>query len=305
MLVQNNSMIIPMKPSSTLPPASSQIFLRQTSSSFPAYILTSIDEDHLSNRYYHSFLDDPSTLSISISSLEYNTTTKFSKWIKHIVEPIAQTLIEFFYGVRRNVTIEQEIVNNLVYCILKNINCPLIHNVTNQSTGHTFDSFNEASLPFSINTYPSLTTPTFPFVQNILSYFLRDREYDAYNLTETACKEHESNDSFCSYAYVGGYTPSIISKESFPGYCVRSYSRSVSSTSPAFSIDNYDLSETMYPAWTESRWTRVRLRLFVIPTRTHEIITLVIGILLLSISFIVLVILRYYTNISLLQPSSS
>ncbi|CAF4397146.1 unnamed protein product, partial [Rotaria magnacalcarata] len=79
----------------------------------------------------------------------------------------------------------------------------------------------------------------------------------------------------------------------FSGYCVRSYSRSVSSMSPAFTIDNYDLSQTTYPVWTESRWSTISLRLFIIPTRKHEIVTLVIGILLLSTSFVVCLILRY------------
>jgi hypothetical protein len=299
-------MINPITSDPSLPPASSQIFLRETSSSsFPAYILTSASQRQLSNHYYHSFFDDPSTLGINVSSLEYNTTTEFSEWIKAIVEPLAQTLIESYVGITKNITIEQEIINNLVYCILKNINCPLIQNVTNQSTGNSFKSFDQTSLPFTINTYPTSPTPTFPFVQNVLGYFLRDRAYDARNLTETTCKEQGNNDSFRSYRFVGGYKPSIISGQNFSGYCVRSYLRFVQSSSPAFAIDKYDLSKTTYPAWTESRWTVISLRLFIIPTKAHEIVTLVIGILLLSISFIVFFVLRYYTKISLFQPSSS
>ncbi|CAF3704592.1 unnamed protein product [Rotaria socialis] len=305
-LKQNNPMIVSAMPDSPLPPASSQIFLRETSSSsFPAYILTSNHENELSNHYYHSFFDDPSTLAINISSLEYNSTTEFSQWVKRVVEPFAQTLIEFFVGSTMNVTIKQEIINNLVYCVLKNINCPLIHNVANQTTGNGFDPFNETSLPFSINTDPISSTVTFPFVQNILSYLLRDRMLDTMNLTEKACEQLSKNDTFRSYTYVGGYTPSIMSDAFFSGYCVRSYSRSVSSMSPAFVIDNYDLSQTTYPVWTESRWSTISLRLFIIPTRKHEIVTLVVGILLLLTSFIVCLILRYYTKISLLQPSSS
>jgi hypothetical protein len=300
-------MIVPIPLDSPLPPASSQIFLRQTTSSyFPAYILTSTDQNQLANHYYHSFFDDPSTLGINnISALEYNTTTDFSQWIKGLVEPLAQTLIEFYTGTSNNVTIEQEIINNLVYCILKNINCPLIRNVSNQSIGNSFASFDQTSLPFSINTYPTSTTPTFPFVQNILSYFLRDRIYDTKNLTETTCKELANNDSFSSYSYVGGYLPSIMPGQSFTGYCVRSYMRYTDSSSPAFAINNYDLSQTTYPQWTESRWSTISLRIFIIPTRRHEIATLIIGILLLSTSFIVFFILRYCTKMSLLQPSSS
>ncbi|CAF1291372.1 unnamed protein product [Adineta steineri] len=237
---------------------------------------------------------------------QYNTTTEFSQWIKSIVEPLAQTLLDSYVGNNiTNVTIEQEIINNLVYCVLKNVNCPLIHNVSNQSIGNSFDAFEQTSLPFSINTYPTATTPTFPFVQNILSYFLRDREYDKQNITETKCLEQKNNDTLRLYRYVGGYAPSIMPEQNYSGYCVRSYLRYASSSSPAFSIDNYDLSQTTYPAWTESRWTTFTLRLFIIPTRTHEIVTLVIGILLLSISFIVFSILRWYVKLDLLQPSSS
>ncbi|CAF4237063.1 unnamed protein product, partial [Rotaria magnacalcarata] len=115
--------------------------------------LASINQNQILNRYYHSFFDDPSTLSINISTLEYNTTTQVSQWIKQIVEPFAQTLIESLVGVNKTVHIKQEIINNLVYCILKNMNCPLIHNVTNQSVGNTFQPFDQTSMPFSINTY--------------------------------------------------------------------------------------------------------------------------------------------------------
>jgi hypothetical protein len=299
-------MIIPISSNSTLPPASSQIFLRQTSlSKFPAYILTSTNQNQLENHYYHSFFDDPSTLSINISTLEFNTTTNFSEWIKSIVEPLAQTLIESFVNITKNVTIEQEIIDNLVYCIFKNINCPLIQNITNQSTAKSFESFDQKSLPFSINTYPIATTPTFPFVQNVLSYFLRDRAYDTLNLTETTCNNYANNDSFRFYRYVNGYSPSIVSGRIYSGYCVRSYIQSADSSSPAFSISGYDLSQTTYPQWTESRWSTISLRLFIIPTRTHEIVILVIGLLLLIIPFIACFLLRYFTKISLLQPSSS
>lgn len=298
-------MIIPSSSDSILPPASSQIFLRQTSSRFPVYILTSANQSHLSNHYYHSFFDDPLTLSINMSTLDQNTTTEFGLWIKTIVEPLAQTLLEFYTNSTKNVTIEQEIINNLVYCIFKNINCPLIQNITNQSIASSFQTFDQTALPFSVSTYPIYTTPTFPFVENILSYFLRDRTFDTYNLTETACDDYGKNDSLRFYRYVNGYLPSITAEPIYAGYCVRSYIRYADSGSPAFAIDNYDLSKTTYPQWTESRWSNLSLRLFVIPTQKRETITLVLGILLLCSSFLGFLLLRCFTNMSLLQPSSS
>ena len=292
-------------PQTPLPPASSQIFLRESSSSsFPAYVLTSTNENQLFNRYYHSFLDDPSTVSIDISTLEYNTTTELSRWIKRFIEPFAQTLLDSL-GVKKSVTIKQEILDHLIYCILKNINCPLIHNVTNQSIGKTFQTFDGTSMPFSINTYPVSTTPTFPFIQYVLGYFLRDRTLDIENLTDVTCRERATSDSFHSYIYVDGYPPSIDGERIYPGYCIRSYIRSVSSISPAFVIKNYNFSQTTYPIWTESRWTTVSLRIFIMPSHRHELLTLILGLALFLISFLFLFYLRYYTKISLFQPSSS
>ena len=266
-LLRNNPLVNSISPNSPLPPASSQIFLQQTSSaSFPAYILSSADDNQLTNRYYHSFFDDPSILSIDLSTLEYNTNTQLSQWIKRIVEPLAQTLLESYVGTKKTVIIKQENINNLVYCILKNINCPLIHNITNQSVGQTNQPFDQTPMPFTINTYPISTTPTFPFIQYVLSYFLRNRSYHSQNFTQTTCRERASNDSFCSYRFVGGYLPSINNQQSFSGYCIRSYLRSVQSISPAFIIENYDLSQTKYPAWIESRWTTISLGLFLIPS---------------------------------------
>ena len=291
---------------SPIPPASSQIFLRQTSSAdFPAYIFTSINQSQLQNHYYHSFFDDPSTVNINLTNLEYNSTTDFSQWIKDFVEPLAQGLLLSIVGKNKTLTIDQEIVNNLVYCILKNLNCPLIHNITNQSISDVFQSFDGTSMPFSINTYPTSTTPTFPFVKNVLAYFLRDRSFDSKNLTESECKDLAMNDTFSLYNYVEGYIPSIQETVSYPSYCVRSYIRSSSSVSPAFYSVDYDLSLTEYPAWTESRWSTVSVRLFIIPSRTREIITLLVGLGLFLISFVVLLLLRLYTKVSLLQPSSS
>jgi len=304
--IANNPTIVPMPQDSSLPPASSQIFLRQTNSAqFPVYIFTSTEQNRLLNHYYHSFFDDPSTLGINLTSLEFNTTTDFSRWIKSFTESFTQTLLQSFVGLTKNVSIEQDIVNNLVYCVLKNINCPLIQNITNQTIAKSFESFDQTSLPFSVNTYPISTTPTFAFIKNILSYFLRDRTFDSLNLTEAQCTAFASNDSFRFFNYVKGYLTSMNVSQSTGGVCVRSYLQGVDSRSPAFVINDYDFSQTTYPQWTESRWSIISLRLFVIPTRKHEVVTFVVGFLLFSVSFIVFAFLRFCTKLSLFKPSSS
>ena len=125
------------------------------------------------------------------------------------------------------------------------------------------------------------------------------------NLTEAQCTAFASNDSFRFFNYVKGYLTSMNVSQSTGGVCVRSYLQGVDSRSPAFVINDYDFSQTTYPQWTESRWSTISLRLFVIPTRKHEVVTFVVGFLLFSVSFIVFAFLRFCTKLSLFKPSSS
>ncbi len=55
--------------------------------------------------------------------------------------------------------------------------------------------------------------------------------------------------------------------------------------SPAFVIENYDWNSGQYSTWTESVWQQFSVRIFLKPSRTHEIITLVSGITVFIISF--------------------
>ncbi|CAF1285875.1 unnamed protein product, partial [Didymodactylos carnosus] len=291
LLINNSNGSIDHLANVRLPPASSQIFLQQTNSTLPCYVLSDAKETY-QNHYYHSIFDD--IYNLKLNSTSYNQTTDFSLWIKQIVQPLAQSIIQLAVGdLPGNVSlINQQIINDLAYCILQNINCEMIHNLTVTSVGNTFSQFNLTSLPFSINTYPTSSTPTFTFIENVLAYFLRDRSFDRLNMTEDGCKNYTKDvTDMNQYTYVKGYRPSI-ENDVYTGYCVKSYLKYSQSLSPAFIIKNYDLSTLTYPAWTESRWALIQLRLFVIPTKKHEIATLIIGIILLCLSFIICALLR-------------
>lgn len=51
-----------------------------------------------------------------------------------------------------------------------------------------------------------------------------------------------------------------------------------------FSLD-YNWKSGQYSTWTESTWAGLRARMFLRPSRVHEIVTLSIGIVMLIISF--------------------
>lgn len=58
--------------------------------------------------------------------------------------------------------------------------------------------------------------------------------------------------------------------------------------SPAFVIENYDWSSGTYSSWSESVWQQFSVRIFLKPSRRHEVITLVSGILVFLISFVII-----------------
>jgi len=55
--------------------------------------------------------------------------------------------------------------------------------------------------------------------------------------------------------------------------------------SPAFIIDNYNWTSGLYSSWTESVWPELSLRMFLRPSLSQEVNTLVAGLVVLFVSF--------------------
>ncbi|XP_014117376.1 PREDICTED: nicastrin [Pseudopodoces humilis] len=73
------------------------------------------------------------------------------------------------------------------------------------------------------------------------------------------------------------------SSRRFPG-CVRSGARLAPALSPAFELRRWDSRE--FSTWTESRWKEIRARLFLVASRELELLTLLLGLLVLLLSLL-------------------
>lgn len=72
------------------------------------------------------------------------------------------------------------------------------------------------------------------------------------------------------------------------GICYETSVNVSQAESPAFVIDNYDWKSGQYSTWTESVWQQFSVRIFLKPSKAHEIITLVSGIVVFLVSFVII-----------------
>lgn len=71
------------------------------------------------------------------------------------------------------------------------------------------------------------------------------------------------------------------------GRCYETTATATPAESPAFDdVDSYDWESGLYSSWTESVWSDLRVRIFLQPSKTHEIITLVSGIIIFLASIV-------------------
>ena len=79
------------------------------------------------------------------------------------------------------------------------------------------------------------------------------------------------------------------------GVCVRSQAIKTDAISPAF--DNYGnegqiTDSNLYSAWTESQWKSVSAQMFIMPSPLQQWLTLITGLIILLVSFIVVYIIN-------------
>ena len=69
-----------------------------------------------------------------------------------------------------------------------------------------------------------------------------------------------------------------------------------------FPITDYNWSSGEYSTWSESTWSALSSRLFLRPSRTHEIVTLTIGFVVLILSFCLVYIISSRSEILFEDP---
>uniref|UniRef100_A0A670ZL45 Nicastrin n=1 Tax=Pseudonaja textilis TaxID=8673 RepID=A0A670ZL45_PSETE len=135
-------------------------------------------------------------------------------------------------------------------------------------------------------------------VQYVLANLTGTRLGD--NITKEHCKD--SKDDFYSYMWVQGSPYPNASSPRKP-FCVRSTVRRTPASSPAFELQQWGSTE--FSTWTESRWKELHGRIFLVASKQLEIVTLVLGLVILIVSFVATYFINAKAHVLFSTPGDS
>ncbi|XP_035704383.1 nicastrin isoform X2 [Folsomia candida] len=240
-----------------IPPASLQTFLKERPS-IPGIFITN-HENEFRNKFYNSMFDDAVHLQYQYQNLSSISTIK----IAQLAATIASTVMGLA-GSNVNIDPDFKNANDLLHCYLESGNCDIFQLVAGSDKMQPIP----LDLYVGVDRHHIFATQLTRFV---MMYYQGD------NVTNiTMEKDCNTPDDKLNVEY-----------QWINGSCFASTVNTSQAVSPAFVIDNYDWTSGQYSTWTESVWQQFSVRIFVKPSRAHEIITLVSGILVFFISFVV------------------
>ncbi|KAM3918891.1 nicastrin isoform 2-T2 [Leptodactylus fuscus] len=271
--------------SQALPPASFQRFLRARN--IPGVVLT----DHRAtyrNMYYNSMYDMAASINVSYPSglskeeaLNYITDTAQS--LSEVATVLAKTLYQLAGGKDgAEIKVDVKSVTRMLYGFLVMSNNSWFQSIIRSDwKGHLEDKPPQYYVTAtSMGNKPTPNPPT-----SFLISVLANLTGQVVNYTKEECqspdKANDPKRELYEYLWVQG--PLDDNSTTRAPYCVRSTLRSHLAESPAFELNEWDSKE--YSTWTESRWKEIRARIFLVPSHELEVITLVVGIVVLLVSF--------------------
>lgn len=268
------------------PPTSAQSFLRENFT-LPALVLQSTPK----NQFYHSLYDDSVNLDYKYenTSLDFTELDELRKddvnfksnsiqmAIRNMSTVLAFTLYELVTDKQYN-GIEGAsavLADEFLYCFLLSADCPLF------KSSAPPNSLPWSSLPplryIMVQTH-SLQEST-GWIYRIMG-FLGSQKYSERTI---------DNCTVLPFIWYSGFNQS--------GECRLTTQNFSQAYSPAFFEDGYDWKSGKYSTWTESTWDSISARIFLRPSRSHEALTLAIGFVVMTISFVLIFFLNSRSDV--------
>nr|XP_056709433.1 LOW QUALITY PROTEIN: nicastrin [Euleptes europaea] len=281
--------------SQALPPSSFQRFLRLKE--IPGVVLA----DHsasFQNKYYQSIydtaenilLDYPKWLSPE-EALDHVTPTAES--LAEVATVVARALYQLAGGSGNASAIQADprTVTRMLYGFLVRTNNSWFQSIIKSDLKGILE--NEPP-PY----YIAVSKPV--NATYLVHYVLANLTGTAINLTKEQCLNADVN--LYEYAWVQGpRDPNATSSRH--SFCVQSTVRLSSASSPAFELREWGSTE--YSTWTESRWKELHARIFLVASRQLEIITLIVGIVILIVSFVATYFINAKADVLFATPPDS
>ncbi|KAM9294561.1 nicastrin [Gastrophryne carolinensis] len=270
--------------SQALPPASFQRFLRARN--IPGVVLTDHEEAYR-NKYYNSMYDTAETIRVEYPSglpeeqaLEYVTNT--AEALAEVATLLARTLYQLAGGQNASaIEADPRMVSRMLYSFLVKSNNSWVQSIIRSDWKGALE---EAQPQF----YVTATTGRKPTSNNptrLMLSILANLTGRVVNFTKEECQSPDkaANPQKELYEYVWVQGPLNENGTAREPFCVCSTTRTSVAESPAFELNDWGSSE--FSTWTESRWKEIRARIFLVPSKQLEVITLVVGIAILLLSF--------------------
>ncbi|XP_073498371.1 LOW QUALITY PROTEIN: nicastrin [Phyllobates terribilis] len=269
--------------SQPLPPASFQRFLRVRN--IPGLVLT----DHRTayrNKYYNSMYDTAASINMNYPSglskeEALNYVTEAAQSLSDVATLLARTLYRQAGG-NRSADIQADVksVTRMLYGFLVMSNNSWFQSIIKSDWKGSLGEkppqyYVTASL---IGRTQSPNPPT-----SFLIAVLANLTGQVVNYTKEECQSPDKAADSKLYEYLWVQGPLNDNSTTRTPYCVRTTLRSYLAESPAFELNEWDSTE--YSTWTESRWKEIRARIFLVPSHELEVITLIVGIAVLLLSF--------------------
>ncbi|XP_069806699.1 nicastrin isoform X2 [Dendropsophus ebraccatus] len=270
--------------SQPLPPASFQRFLRVRN--IPGVVLT----DHKAayqNKYYNSMYDTPASINMTYPSglskeEALNYVTEAAQSLSEVATLLAKTLYRQAGGnSTAEIKADVKSITRMLYGFLVMPNNSWFQSIIKSDWKGLLDNKPpQYYVTASLGGKPTANPPT-----SFLISVLANLTGQVVNYTKEECqnpdKAADSKRELYEYLWVQG--PLDDNTTTRAPFCVRSTLRSHVAESPAFELNEWDSTE--YSTWTESRWKEIRARIFLVPSYQLEVITLVVGMAVLLVSF--------------------
>ncbi|XP_017774450.1 PREDICTED: nicastrin [Nicrophorus vespilloides] len=250
------------KSSGNIPPASLQSFLNEDPE-IPGIVLADHGDTYKS-QYYHSIYDNAANLQFnyvntSENSIKVVPEDSIQEYVAKISTGLAKSIFEFVTKEQYNGSEKADVllVNELFHCYLENANCTVHQAVQRRQ-------FRQApfNLYVSVAVVPNIVTS---LIGLTLAWFTADK-------VKTGPCDPDLNTDIYRYFNMSESISNLNSTQ-----CFKASMNFTEAKSPAFDIEDYAWDSGKYSTWSESVWHDFSMRMFLKPSKSHEIMTISIG----------------------------
>lgn len=262
-----------------LPPASVQSFLKKNSK-IPSIFISNHEKEY-TNIHYNSFLDE-----VRREDNEYRRN--FVDRIVKVSQIVSDTVFRLFTnGKKMESKVDKNLTENLLECFLFNRTCQIFLQISGIPTIPDHAVIDPYPTYVSVNNSrirQQLVTKTLKTL-----FLLTGEEVKEVKDVEDCWNQRQKDTTF-DYNW-------MLQNDMNTSACFKSATYDTYAISPAFDPDNETWDSTEFSTWTESVWETSRARMFLKPSPLRENLTLVLGILILLLSFLLIYFMERYSHL--------